>query len=71
MQKTYRAVFDEPSPRLRFEGDVCPLTGKPVLRQDALGYRSARRAIAKETPSHPSLKDLSLWPDLQGKHRLS
>lgn len=68
MQKTHRNFFEDPSPRLRFDGDVYPPTGQRVLRQDALGYRSARRLIAKETPSHPSLRDAALWPDLNGRH---
>lgn len=67
MQKNHYPALADPSPRLRYEGDVYPLTGENVLRQDALGYRSARRTIAKETPAHPSLRDPSLWPDLGGR----
>lgn len=59
------ALFlENPTPQLAYEGDHHPCTGDAVLKQDALGYRAARRVIAKETPNHPSLRDRSLWPDL-------
>ena len=55
----------EPTPRLRYDGDVHPATGPRVFRQDVVGYRSARRTIALKTPRHPCLEDRRLWPDLR------
>lgn len=54
----------EPTPRLKYAGDVYPVTGQRVFRQDEIGYRAARRTIARTNPKHPVLRDANLWPDL-------
>lgn len=60
-------TFDNPSPRLVYEGEEHPITGQRVLRQDAVGYRAARRAISRDMPAHSSLQSHDLWPDLRGR----
>jgi hypothetical protein len=52
----------QPTPRLRYEGDVHPITGDRVFRQDADGYKAAYRDIYRRNPNHPALKDKELWP---------
>lgn len=44
-----------------YEGDVHPVTGDRVFRQDAAGYRAAYRDILRSTPRHPALRDAELW----------
>jgi hypothetical protein len=64
MRKSTPFIFEDPSPRRQYDGDVHPITGQRVLRQDHAGYRAARRAISLNTPAHPCLRDRKLWPDL-------
>lgn len=56
----------QPTPRLQYEGDVHPITGQRVFRQDAEGYKAAYRDIWKRNPNHPALKNKELWPNVNG-----
>lgn len=51
----------QPTPRLRYEGDVHPITGERVFRTDEDGLRAAYRTILRYNPRHPALSDKELW----------
>jgi len=54
-------VQHHPTPRLRYVGEVHPVTGDRVFRTDVEGYRAAYRTILRNNPNHPALKDEELW----------
>jgi len=56
----------QPTPRLRYDGDVHPITGERVFRTDADGYKAAYREIWRRNPNHPALTNKELWPHVNG-----